>query len=372
MVLDVMNETNFFGVTSCCYICAKRQLQQQEGDHGGLHIIDLAAVRAAEKKADGQVMFRNGERMGTIKFNQFQEGREVKVGEYNAIADVLDLINNSIRFQGVEPPKDRTFVRLQRRHINVPLYSILSTITILGMLMAGAFLFFNIKNRNHRLIKMSSPYMNNLIILGGMLSYASIFLFGLDGGFVSDKEFETLCTVRTWILIVGYTTAFGAMFAKTWRVHAIFKNAKMKKKIIKDQKLLIIVGGMLLIDLCILICWQIVDPLKRTVEEYSLEVRVEDLHAWAEAPHACPACQISCTSSSGPWGLGCRRGSLGLLWGSRLADPQGRDIAIRPFLEHCENTHMSIWLGIVYAYKGLLMVRGANKMFIINSQFGYT
>lgn len=42
---------------------------------------------------------------------------------------------------------------------------------------------------------MSSPYMNNLIILGGMLSYASIFLFGLDGGFVSDKEFETLCTV---------------------------------------------------------------------------------------------------------------------------------------------------------------------------------
>lgn len=44
---------------------------------------------------------------------------------------------------------------------------------------------------------MSSPYMNNLIILGGMLSYASIFLFGLDGGFVSDKEFETLCTVSS-------------------------------------------------------------------------------------------------------------------------------------------------------------------------------
>lgn len=48
-----------------------------------------------------------------------------------------------------------------------------------------------------RLIKMSSPYMNNLIILGGLLSYASIFLFGLDGGFVSDKEFETLCTVSS-------------------------------------------------------------------------------------------------------------------------------------------------------------------------------
>ena len=30
------------------------------------------------------------------------EGQEVKVGEYNAIADVLDLINNSIRFQGMK------------------------------------------------------------------------------------------------------------------------------------------------------------------------------------------------------------------------------------------------------------------------------
>lgn len=37
-------------------------------------------------------------------------------------------------------------------------------------------------------------------------------------------------------------------------------------------------------------------------------------------------------------------------------DPAGRDISIRPILEHCENTHMTIWLGIVYAYKGLLMV----------------
>ncbi|XP_051872849.1 gamma-aminobutyric acid type B receptor subunit 2 isoform X2 [Pristis pectinata] len=272
--LDSMNETNFFGVT-------------------------------------GQVVFRNGERMGTIKFSQFQDKVEIKVGEYNAVADSLELINDTLRFPGVEPPKDRTIIQPQLRKISLTLYCILSALTILGMFMSSAFLFFNIKNRNQKLIKMSSPYMNNLIILGGMLSYASIFLFGLDGSFVKPNTFETLCTVRTWILTVGYTTAFGAMFAKTWRVHAIFKNVKMKKKIIKDQKLFVIVGGMLLIDLCILICWQVVDPLKRTVEDYPLE-----------------------------------------------PDPAGRDFAIRPLLEHCENTNMSIWLGIVYAYKGLLMLFG--------------
>ena len=30
---------------------------------------------------------------------------------------------------------------------------------------------------------------------------------------------------------IGFTLAFGAMFAKTWRVHAIFKSITPKKKV---------------------------------------------------------------------------------------------------------------------------------------------
>ncbi|XP_028837119.1 gamma-aminobutyric acid type B receptor subunit 2-like isoform X3 [Denticeps clupeoides] len=211
MVFEAMNETNFFGVT-------------------------------------GQVLFKDGERIGTMQFTQIQEGKKVKIGEYNSITDVLEL-NRKIRFPGTAPPRDQTLVRPQRKEINVLLYCILSSVTILGMLMASAFLIFNIKNRSHRFIKMSSPNMNNLIILGGMLSYSSIFFFGLDGSFVSEEVFETLCTA--------------------------------------------------------------IDPLRRTVEVFSLEL-----------------------------------------------DPLGEDIALRPFLEHCENTHMTTWLAIIYVYKGFLMLFG--------------
>ncbi|KAK2518345.1 hypothetical protein Q9233_012566 [Columba guinea] len=49
------------------------------------------------------------------------------------------------------------------------------------------------------------------------------------------------------------------------------------------------------------------------------------------------------------------KGEIAKAWDNE-PDPAGRDISIRPILEHCENTHMTIWLGIVYAYKGLLMV----------------
>lgn len=36
---------------------------------------------------------------------------------------------------------------------------------------------------------------------------------------------------RAWIMSIGFTLAFGAMFTKTWRVHAIFKSITPKKKV---------------------------------------------------------------------------------------------------------------------------------------------
>uniref|UniRef100_A0A8C7NGX4 G-protein coupled receptors family 3 profile domain-containing protein n=1 Tax=Oncorhynchus mykiss TaxID=8022 RepID=A0A8C7NGX4_ONCMY len=254
----------------------------------------------------GQVMFRNGERMGTIKLSQFQEGREVKIGQYNA--EELEL-NHLIKFQGMQPPKDRT--HSQRWDVSVPLYIILLSTTGLAMLMALFFLFFHIKHHNHWVMKKSSLSMNYLIILGTMLACTSVFLYGLDGSLVTDKVFVMLCPIRTYILSVGYTTTFGALFAKTWRVWTIVKNKEIIEKIIKDDQLWIIVGGMLLMDLCLLTCWQMVDPLRRTVEEFSQETA-----------------------------------------------PGGEDVNTRHFLEHCESTNLTKWLAIVYGYKGLLMFLG--------------
>ena len=85
-------------------------------------------------------------------------------------------------------------------------------------------------------------------------------------------------------------------------------------QIIKDQKLLIIVGGMLLIDLCILICWQIVDPLKRTVEEYSLEVSGHFYLgiSWFASAGRIPVTQILSKKKACIWSLGKQNVRLGL------------------------------------------------------------
>lgn len=78
---------------------------------------------------------------------------------------------------------------------------------------------------------MSSPHLNNLIIIGCMLTYLSVVFLGLDSGLSSIAAFPYICTARAWLLMAGFSLAFGAMFSKTWRVHSIFTDLKLNKKV---------------------------------------------------------------------------------------------------------------------------------------------
>lgn len=58
-------------------------------------------------------------------------------------------------------------------------------------------------------------------------------------------------------------------------------------------------GGLLLVDIILLVTWQVIDPLHRRIETFSLELP--------------------------PFG--------------------DEDAMIKPLLEHCESEHNSLWLG---------------------------
>lgn len=49
--------------------------------------------------------------------------------------------------------------------------------------------------------------------------------------FDSTAAFPYICTARAWLLMAGFSLAFGAMFSKTWRVHSIFTDVKLNKKV---------------------------------------------------------------------------------------------------------------------------------------------
>ncbi|EDV45164.1 gamma-aminobutyric acid type B receptor subunit 2 isoform X1 [Drosophila erecta] len=261
----------------------------------------------------GPVRFYNNERKANILINQFQLGQMEKIGEYHSQKSHLDLsLGKPVRWVGKTPPKDRTLIYIEHSQVNPTIYIVSASASVIGVIIATVFLAFNIKYRNQRYIKMSSPHLNNLIIVGCMMTYLSIIFLGLDTTLSSVAAFPYICTARAWILMAGFSLSFGAMFSKTWRVHSIFTDLKLNKKVIKDYQLFMVVGVLLAIDIAIITTWQIADPFYRETKQ------LEPLH-----------------------------------------HENIDDVLVIPENEYCQSEHMTIFVSIIYAYKGLLLVFGA-------------
>uniref|UniRef100_A0A671W281 Gamma-aminobutyric acid type B receptor subunit 1 n=1 Tax=Sparus aurata TaxID=8175 RepID=A0A671W281_SPAAU len=164
-------------------------------------------------------------------------------------------------------------------------------------------------------IQNSQPYLNNMTAVGCMMALAAVFPLGIDGHHVHRSQFPVVCQFRLWLLGLGFSLAYGSMFTKIWWVHTLFtkkdEKKEKKKQHLEPWKLYATVGVLLAIDFLSLMIWQIVDPLHITVEKFTKEAPKEDL-----------------------------------------------DVLIQPLLEHCSSEKMNTWLGVVYGYKGLLLLLG--------------
>uniref|UniRef100_A0A9J7XCP7 Gamma-aminobutyric acid (GABA) B receptor, 1a n=2 Tax=Cyprinus carpio TaxID=7962 RepID=A0A9J7XCP7_CYPCA len=164
------------------------------------------------------------------------------------------------------------------------------------------------KNQN------SQPYLNNMTAVGCVLALAAVFPLGIDGLHIQRSQFPVVCQFRLWLLGLGFSLAYGSMFTKIWWVHTVFTKKdekKEKRKHLEPWKLYATVAVLLAIDVLSLLIWQIMDPLHITVEKFTKEAPKEDL-----------------------------------------------DVLIQPLLEHCSSEKMNTWLGVVYGYKGLLLLLG--------------
>ncbi|XP_077600201.1 gamma-aminobutyric acid type B receptor subunit 1 isoform X2 [Stigmatopora nigra] len=262
----------------------------------------------------GHVIFdAQGSRMAWTLIEQLQGGGYKKIGYYDSTKGNLSWYGND-KWIGSGPPADQTMVIEEFRYLSQKLFVSMSVFSGLGILLGIICLTFNIYNSSVRYIQNSQPYLNNMTAVGCMMALAAIFPLGVDGLHVHRKHFPVVCQFRLWLLGLGFSLAYGSMFTKIWWVHTVFTKKdekKDKKKHLEPWKLYTTVGVLLGIDFLSLIIWQIVDPLHITVEKFTRETPKGDL-----------------------------------------------DVLIQPILEHCSSEKMNTWLGVVYGYKGLLLLLG--------------
>ncbi|KAF1459420.1 hypothetical protein FQV21_0012884, partial [Spheniscus demersus] len=161
-----------------------------------------------------------------------------------------------------------------------------------GVLLALFFLVFTIRFRKNRIVKMSSPNLNIVTLLGSGLTYASAYLFGIqEQSLLSRDSVEKLIQVRLCLLCVGTSLVFGPILGKSWRLYKVFtQRVPDKRVIIKDLQLLAMVAALVLADAVLLLTWVFSDPVQ-CFRSLSVSLRV------TEKGMACSVSQVqSCAS----------------------------------------------------------------------------
>ncbi|NXA07771.1 GP156 protein, partial [Sapayoa aenigma] len=133
-----------------------------------------------------------------------------------------------------------------------------------GVLLALFFLIFTIRFRKNRIVKMSSPNLNIVTLLGSGLTYTSAYLFGIqEQSLQSGDSVEKLIQVRLCLLCVGTSLVFGPVLGKSWRLYKVFtQRVPDKRVIIKDLQLLAMVAALVLADAVLLLTWVFADPVQ--------------------------------------------------------------------------------------------------------------
>lgn len=252
----------------------------------------------------------DGDRVARTQFEQLQNGKYVRLGYYDTNTDNLTFLR-PVKWIHNKVPQDRTIIKRTLRTISLPLFVSMCTLSLIGIVVAVVFLIFNRVFRQKRFISLSHPVCNDVTLIGIIVCLLAVMLLGLDGRFLSNNYYSFACYLRAWSLSIGFTLSYGSMFTKVWRVHKFATLSEDKIKV-EPWRLYVMLGFMIIVDVVILVPWHVVNPLYRDIESFPLEDPVDSMV----------------------------------------------DIKFLPQLEHCQSDHMFIWLGLLYGFKGLLLVFG--------------
>lgn len=210
-------------------------------------------------------------------------------------------------------------------------------LAIFGVVFALVCMIFNIKYWNVSMVKNSSPPINIVLIIGCIVLYGSMIMWSLDSGSVCAKAavekaklanpasmkttagYEicptgtSIYALRLWLGSVGFDLTFGSLFAKTYRIHKLWNNQKLKRFKIKNTQLYSVIFAVLAVDILYILIWQVTNPF-RTVLTFERIAK---------------------------------------------SDPQEPTTKLLSFTESATGDNMGVWLGLFLLQKGLMLLYGA-------------
>ncbi|XP_057670904.1 gamma-aminobutyric acid type B receptor subunit 2 isoform X1 [Diorhabda carinulata] len=227
----------------------------------------------------GSVRFNKGDRIANSLIRQIQDGKLRTVAIFDSIKEKLNFNCTSctnIIWKNNEIPIARRILKISKKKIPDIIFAGIVLFSTLGISASMTILYFNLKFKSRRYVKLSSPNLTNVTVLGCVLVYSSVIVLGLNNSSVNlNSYFDAFCSIRVYLLSSGFSLTFGSIMAKTYRVHRLFtflKNGTVRDKLLKDQQLIALLFIPLLLDGFILGSWLTVDPLRKKIYNLTLVI----------------------------------------------------------------------------------------------------
>lgn len=120
--------------------------------------------------------------------------------------------------------------------------------------------------RKNRVVRASQPIFLTMIAGGVFIMSLSILPMSMDdGNFIELDAFSgrAACMSQIWLLSVGFTVIFAALFSKTWRINRIFYNPRrFSKMVVGTKDVLAPFGVLLAANIVVLLLFTIISPLE--------------------------------------------------------------------------------------------------------------
>ena len=221
----------------------------------------------------GPVKFDNATGFSTRDANIFQtfSSRQKHIASYSG--------RSIVNFSNAEFIPDR--FEMSVAVVSAPVVALFAAVTLVLLCLIVTVHFVTLKYRRSRVIKATSPLLNQFIYAGCYISVAGMLLYYLYRGFpLSNEVAGNVChAVWVWIIPVAYILIIGTIIARTWRLYRIFKHTFKPGRLISDPVLSSFVLTLLCVYALIGTAWTAIDPLKietasKTIEAKKVEFKI--------------------------------------------------------------------------------------------------
>lgn len=130
------------------------------------------------------------------------------------------------------------------------------------MVTAIGFAIWTYQYRTSPVVRASQPFFLILICSGVLVLASSIFPLAIDDGFASQEACDRACMAVPWLVAMGWSILFAALYAKVRRVNLVISNAMAFRSIkVSEKDVMLPFAVLFTSNLILLTVWTIFYPL---------------------------------------------------------------------------------------------------------------